>query len=129
MDNRELLDRAKFLLHGDTMIYSLDFSNLAFEDARAVVEQGKKTIGKMPKRSILTLTNVENIAQDAQFNALAAELTSHNKPYVMAGAVVGVSGWRKIAYLAALMFSGRDNLKLFNGIEEAKVWLSKYDKN
>ena len=63
---------------------------------------------------------------DDTFNALAKELTAHNKGHVRAGAVVGVSGWRKLAFWAALKFSGRDNLKLFDTSEDAKAWLVGY---
>lgn len=126
MKRTEIMERAKFIKHGAKMIFQFDFSNLAITDAREVAEYGKGVIGKMPKNSVLTLTYVTNVVYDNEFNAVAKDLVAHNKPYVLAGAVVGVVGWRKVAYWAALVFSGRDNLKLFDGGEDAKEWLGRY---
>lgn len=126
MKTTEIMDRAKFLWYGYTMIFQFDFSNLAYEDACEVVEYGKTIIAKMPKNYVLTLTNVTNMTHDDKFDELAMKLVAHNKPYVLAGAVIGVSGWREIVYRAALLFSGRDNLKLFSQVESAKAWLAGY---
>lgn len=128
MTRAEMMERAKFLKHGEAMVYQFDFSNLAVGEAREVANHGKTAIAKMPPNSVLTLTNVTNAVYDEKFNALAKELVAHNKPYVRAGAVIGVAGWRKIAYWAALVFSGRDNLKLFDDAESAKNWLAGYGK-
>jgi hypothetical protein len=122
----EIMDRAKFLWYGYTMIFQFDFSDLPYQEAREVAEYGKTIIAKMPKNYVLTLTNVTNVMYDDKFNQLAEELAAHNKPYVLAGAVIGVPGWREIVYRAALLFSGRDNLKLFSQVESAKAWLAGY---
>lgn len=126
MKRIEVMDRAKFIRHGAKMIFQFDFSGLVVEDAREVAEYGKGIIGRMPKNSVLTLTDVTNAIYDDAFNAVAKDLLACNKPYVLAGAVVGVTGWRRVAYWAALLFSGRDNLKLFDTADAAKDWLVGY---
>ena len=126
MKRIEVMNRAKFIKQGEKMIFLFDFSGLAVDDGREVSEYGKGVIARMPKNSVLTLTDVTNVVYDDTFNALAKELTAHNKGHVRAGAVVGVSGWRKLAFWAALKFSGRDNLKLFATVEDAKGWLVGY---
>jgi hypothetical protein len=126
MKRTEVMERAGFLRNGETMVFQFDFSNLAVGEAREVVDYGKTIIARMPHNSVLTLTDVHNVVFDDKFNALAKELVVHNKPYVKAGAVIGVTGWRKVAYWASLVFSGRDNLKLFDDAAEAKSWLTAY---
>lgn len=126
MKRIEVMERAKFIRHGAKMVLQLDFSGLCLADAREVAEYGKTVIGKMPKNSVLTLTNVTNVVYDTEFNTVAKELMACNKPYVLAGAVVGVTGWRRVAYWTGLVFSGRNNLKMFDTIDDAKEWLVGY---
>ncbi len=124
MKRAEIMERARFVRHGERMIFRFDLSGLAYEDGREVCDYGKGIIGRMPKNSVLTLTDVTDVAYDDGFSALAKELTAHNKLHVRAGAVVGVSGWRKLAFWAALTFSGRDNLRLFDRTGDALAWLA-----
>ncbi len=51
------------------------------------------------------------------------EFLHHNESHVKAGAVLGVTGFMKIAYRVALRASGRDNIKLFDDADDAKDWL------
>jgi hypothetical protein len=51
------------------------------------------------------------------------EFTRHNKPYVIAAAVVGITGLKQIIYNAVLKFSGR-NLVAFDSVDRAKDWLA-----
>jgi hypothetical protein len=51
------------------------------------------------------------------------EFAAHNKPYVKASTVVGITGLKKIIYDAVLMFSKR-NISTFDSIDPAKEWLA-----
>jgi len=51
------------------------------------------------------------------------EFVIHNKPYVVASAVVGVTGLKQIIYNAVMKFSGR-KLTAFDSLAEAKDWLA-----
>ena len=51
------------------------------------------------------------------------QFTAHNKPYVKAGAVVGVTGLKRIIFSAVVTFSRR-NLEAFDDVEQAKHWLA-----
>jgi hypothetical protein len=50
------------------------------------------------------------------------EFANGNKPFVRAGAVIGIDGLKKIVYDAVMKFTGR-NLPAFDDVEEAKDWL------
>jgi len=127
MKTSEMITRAKFFKHRDKMILNFDFSGLNHDDARQVCEYVKDMISRMPKGSVLTMVNVSNMKYDAAFRELTNDLAAHNKPYVLAGAVIGVEGWKKLIFWATLKFTGRNNLKAFDDIEEAKEWLVNYN--
>jgi hypothetical protein len=99
------------------MILNFDFSELNHDDARQVCEYVKDMISRMPKGSALTLVNVSNMKYDSSFRALTNDLSAHNKPCVLAGAVIGVDGWKKLIFWATLKVTGRNNLKAFDDIE------------
>ncbi len=126
MKTIEVMTRAKFVKHRDKMLLTFDFSGLSYEDARQVCDYVKGLISKMPKKSVLTLVNVTDVKYDEAFRALSNELAEHNKPYVLAGAVMGVEGWRKLLFLATTKLTGRDNLRLFADPDSAKDWLVSY---
>ncbi len=50
-------------------------------------------------------------------------LAEANKPYVRAGAVVGLSGLMKVVYATVLRVTGR-NLKPFDDLGRGKDWLA-----
>ena len=126
MKTSEVMSRAKFIKHRDKMILTFNFSDLAIEDARQVCDYVKGMISRMPKGSVLTLTDVTGVKYDEAFKELSRDLAEHNKPFVLAGAVIGVEGWRKLVFWAVTKFTGRSNLKLFDDVEYAKEWLAAY---
>lgn len=126
MKTSEIMSRIKFVKHVDKMILLFNFADLAIEDARQVCDYAKGLISRMPKGTVLTLTDVTNVKYDADFRELSKDLAEHNKPFVLAGAVIGVDGWRKMVFWAVTKITGRSNLKLFDDAESAKEWLCSY---
>ncbi len=126
MKTSEVMNRAKFVRHKDKMLLYFDFSDLGIEDSRQVCEYVKGLISRMPKSSVLTLVNVANVKYDAAFRELSSDLAEHNKPYVLAGAVIGVEGWRKLIFMVTIKLTGRNNLKMFDDEEVARDWLVEY---
>ncbi len=116
-------ERVKFITHHEKEILFLDFSNTLPHEVLQTIEVAKRVISARPEGSILTLTDVTN----ARFNDAVSDglkkFTAHNKPYVKAGAVVGVTGLKRIIFSAVLTFSRR-NLEAFDDIEQAKHWLA-----
>jgi len=116
------MDRIKFIHHKGAEILLLDFSDCKADDVHPLVEQAKSVIASRPHRSLLTLANVTNTRFDDSVNQRMKDFTLHNKPYVRAAAVVGVTGIKKIIFEAILLFSQR-NMQSFDTVERARDWL------
>ena len=121
-----MMERAKYIKFQGKQILVYDFSNLGTEDALQLMDYCPNLSRNMSPQSIYTLTDVTGLNFNEQLTEGFKSLASHNKPYVIAGAVVGVAAWKKVFYFAALRVSGRKNLKLFDGVEQAKEWLAGY---
>jgi hypothetical protein len=118
------IDRVKFIIHEGKEILYLNFSECKPDEAIEIIEESKKAIRTKPEQSVLTLTNVTNLRFDDRISDEMKRFTVHNKPYVKAGAVVGVVGLKKILFEAVLMFSKR-KLHTFDTLDQAKEWLVK----
>ena len=115
-------EKIRFIQYEGKNILHLDFSHCKAEEILNTISKAKKVIAAQPEQSLLTLTDVT----DARFNdAVTQEMkafTTHNRPYVRAGAVVGVTGLKRIIFQAVVAFSGR-KLSAFDNVEQAKKWL------
>lgn len=116
-------DRVTFITHNKKEILFLDFSNSQPHEVLQTIEDAKQMISARPERSLLTLTDVTNARFNEQVGDHLKQFTAHNKPYVKAGAVVGVTGLKRIIFSAVVTFSRR-NLETFDDIEQAKHWLT-----
>ena len=117
------MKRVRFIQHNGKEILSLNFANCDAREAHAIIDQAKMVISSSPEQSLLTLTDVTNIRFDDTLNERMKEFAAHNKPYVKAAAVVGVTGLKKILFEAAMIFSKR-KLHTFETLDQAKTWLS-----
>ena len=128
MDKSSVKNLVRFIIHKNRNLLYYDFSGLNIGEARQLCEYAKELIQKMPLNSVLTMVNAAEVQYDDEFTALSKELAAYNKPYVQAGAVIGVEGWRKLVFWATTKLTGRDNLKLFGAteVEAAKDWLVSY---
>ncbi len=116
------MERVQFIQHKGKQILHLDFT---FAKPEEVVEASKAAMGviaKQPAKSIRTLTDVTNMNFNTESTQALKELAKHNTPYVIAGAVVGITGLKQIIYNAVIKFSGR-NLVVFDTPDLAKEWL------
>ena len=117
------MERISFIEHKGKQILHLDFARTGPDDVFRIIEEAKQVIKDQPPMSLRTLTDVT----DLKFNTAAAdamkEFANHNKPYVTAAAVVGVTGLKQIIYNAVVRFTGR-NLVAFDTDGQAKDWLA-----
>ena len=106
-------------------ILHLDFSNLTEPDqiSRAVSE-AKEIIGAQPEGSFRTLTDVTGIATDAHTVKALWELLRHDKPFVKAGAVVGIADDEQDDLYQLLTHQTRRRLATFENLDAAKDWLA-----
>ena len=79
-------------------------------------------ISTKPMNSLLTLTDVTNARFNDEVGDGMKQFSAHNKPYVKAAAVVGITGLKKIIFGAVVAFSKR-NIESFDDVEQAKRWL------
>lgn len=116
-------DRVKFITHQEKEILFLDFSNSQAHEVLKIIEDAKRVIRAKPRNSLLTLTDVTNARFDETVGNGMKEFTAHNRPYVKAAAVVGITGLKKIIFGAVMAFSKR-NIESFDDPEQAKHWLA-----
>ena len=116
------MERVNFITHQNKQILHIDFSNSKPDEVLRVIEQAKAVIKKQPPNSVLTLTDSTGTRFDDEVTKSMKEYAAHNKPYVRAGAAIGITGLRKIIFEAILLFSSR-KLATFDSIDAAKDWL------
>jgi len=118
------MEKVKFITHQGKKILHIDFTNSRPDEVLQIIERAKEVIKTQPLGSLLTLTDSSGTQFDETVTAKMKEYAAHNKPYVRAGAAVGITGLRKIIFGAILLFSKR-NLATFDTVEAAKDWLVK----
>lgn len=118
-----MIQRVQFVQHKGKQLLYLNFASAKADEVLAVIREAKALIGAQPPGSVRTLTDVT----DASFNSAVSEamkdFVTHNKPFVTAAAVVGITGLKQIIYNAVLKFSGR-NLVAFDSLDQARDWLA-----
>jgi hypothetical protein len=116
------MKRVKCISHNGSQIICLDFSGCNVEDFQPIIKEAEKLIRAEPPNSVLTLTDVTDAKYNLETTEALIEFVKGNKPFVKAGAVVGLDTLKKVIYNSVMHFSGR-NLLAFNDIEKAKNWL------
>lgn len=123
MKTTEVMSRASLKNHNGKRIMSIDFSKLEAEDACKVLDYSKELIQRMPEKSLYTLTNVTDANFDLKLIDSLKKFSNANKPYVIAGAVIGAEGIKRTVFNSVIIFSGRSDLKSFTDKDEALSWL------
>jgi len=120
--NKQTMGSVKFIQHKEKEILHIDLSQSELEEIVPILTEAKKLIAQRDHKSVLTLTNVTDTRYTPVLDRMMKEFAIHNKPYVAAGAVVGVAGIRKVVFESVIQFSGRA-LHLSDNEESAKEWL------
>jgi len=120
--NLQMTQRVKFITHQGKEILSIDFSSLKWEEFLRTMEEAKNTIATRPKSSVLTLTNVERAHFSPEISDPMKAYIIHNKPYVKAGAVIGLDGLKMFMFNVMNRLAGR-SLQAIDGEDAAKEWL------
>jgi len=116
-------ERIKFIEHKGAKILHLDFTRTQPYEVLRIISKAKDVIAAQPPRSLRTLTDVTDLKFNADATEAMKEFAHHNKPYVSAAAVVGVTGLKQIIYNAVVKITGR-NLVVFDSSDQAKEWLA-----
>ena len=116
--------RTTFTTHKGVRICVLDFSNVPSEtEALSAIREAKGIIGKEPPASVRTLTDVTGSRVTGTIRNALHDLTKANKPYVVAGAVVGVTAIQAVILRGIVQVTGR-RLVAKNTRAEAMDWLA-----
>ncbi len=117
------MERVKFIQHKGKAILYIDLASCSTIEVLAAIEEAKAAVKTQQRGSVLTLTDVTGTGFDSAVTVAMKELVQHNKPYVAAAAVVGVTGLKQIIFNSVMRFSGR-HLHAFESLEQAKDWLA-----
>jgi hypothetical protein len=117
------MTKTQQLVHEKKVIFYMDFSNLNnLQEIKSIIFESVSYIRKQPLGSVLTLTNIQGMHFNNETKDAFNLFIKGNKPYVKAGAVIGLSGLQQIIYNSLMKMSGRD-IKSFSNAESAKSWL------
>ena len=73
-------------------------------------------------KHVLTLADVSNSPFDPAVKEALRDVLQHNRPFVLAAALLGVTGLQKVMYTALMRVTGR-NSRIFSTEAEAIAWL------
>ena len=121
-------NRVRFIEYKERQILLFDFSGITDEvTALEAIEEGPAFVaGLEADGSLLTLTDVTDSTSTSAIAKALYRLAKHNKPYVKAGAVVGVSGLEKSVFLLVSNLARR-SFKVFDDRDAAQEWLVQID--
>jgi len=119
------MDRAKFVEHKGTQIFTMDCTNTSLEEMDGIIEECARQVRCQPEKSVFTLIVAGGGAFSGETISRLKELARDNTPYVKASAIVGVTGLYKVVFNAVAMFSKR-RFYLFDTTEEAMDFLAAY---
>jgi predicted dinucleotide-utilizing enzyme len=116
--------RTSFITHDERQIVFMNFAGIqTVEEALAAIREAKEFVAAQPRRrNLLTLVDVTDAMQDPKISDALQDLAELNKPYVLAGAVVGVNMLKRMLFRMVVMMSGR-KLATFATLDDAKDWL------
>jgi hypothetical protein len=121
------MSKPQQLVHKKKIIFYMDFSNLNNKsEIKNLIDESIRHIRSQPALSLLTLTNIEGMHFNSEIRDLFNDFIKGNKPFVKAGAVVGLAGLQQIVYNSLMKVTGRD-IKAFSNPDEAKDWLALRD--
>ena len=117
--------RTEFRLYDGVRICHLDFTHLATEEEGAsAIAEAKAIIAKEPPKSVYTITDVTGSRVTPKLRAALTDLTQHNKPYVVSGAVVGMTAIQRVILRGIIQLTGR-RLVACESMEDAVAAVSK----
>ena len=115
-------ERVKFITHKGRQILLMDLSNATPEEFLATMDEARALIAKQAKASLRTLTNVTGVRYRSEVGPAVQDFVRHNKPYVIAGAVVGLDALKTIMFNFINRVTGR-SLRAMENRDDAMNWL------
>jgi hypothetical protein len=120
-------EHVRFIEYKGCQILLIDFEGCQPAATLERIRYARSVIGRQPLASTRTLTVVKNSRFNSQVSEAMKEYTAHNKPFVRAAAVVGLSGLQEIVYNVIIKLTGR-NIATFADVASAKEFLAAQTK-
>jgi hypothetical protein len=116
--------RAVFIEWDGRRILCCDYAGLEDPaEAADAIDQVRQAVAGEPPGTVLTLSDVRFARLDRSMQRKLMELTLHNRDYVRAAAVVGLSPLQRRELDDVQRVSGR-TFALFDTLEEGRDWLT-----
>ena len=117
------MERTRFTDFRGTPILVADFAAVRVPaDAVSIIREARDVIGRQAPRSVRLLTDVTDAHYDPSVVQALKEFAAHNTPFLIASAIVGVTGLRRVVYTGVVMFSRR-KMHLADTRDAAMEWL------
>ncbi|HKF20060.1 MAG TPA: hypothetical protein VKE93_00750 [Candidatus Angelobacter sp.] len=119
--------RLEFVEHKGKRILTIDSKGANLPIVRAIAAECWRIVSNQDLKSVRTLNNLEGAEFSRETVKVMSELVTKNRPYVVRGALIGITGMRFFAYQTVVRLTKRP-LKLFEGRGEALDWLALDDE-
>lgn len=113
----------KFIRYKGIPILLIDFADCQPAEVLERMHYARARIGEQPLASVRTLTILSKMRFNNQVSEAFKSYTTHNKPYVLMAAVVGLSGLQEILFNVVIKVTGR-KIATFPTVEAAKEFLA-----
>jgi hypothetical protein len=118
-------DRLKKISHRGCSILFTDYSNfITFEEWKVLFDAERQLMPKERLGSVLALAVFTGSRFSASVFSALKELAVHNKPYIKASALVGLSSLQQGVFLKGIERTADRSFGLFDTVEQAKDWLA-----
>lgn len=120
-------DRVRFIPNprDGTRVLLIDLSGFPGPlDGLPHISAARDEVALQPRRSLCCVVDVTGSRFNVEVVEALKDLAAHNKPYVIASAVVGVSGLQRVILEGVVKFTGRSNLRPVATRDEAFAWLA-----
>jgi hypothetical protein len=118
-------DRLKKITHRGCSILFTDYSNfITFDEWKVLLDEERQLMPKERLGSVLALAVFTGSRFSASVFSTIKELAVHNKPYIKASALVGLSSLQQGVFLKGIERTADRSFGLFDSVEQAKDWLA-----
>jgi hypothetical protein len=93
-------------------------------DSFRYIREARETVAAQPPLSLHCLVDVSGSRFNVDVVEAMKDLAMHNKPFVIATALVGVTGLQRVILESVVKLTGRKNLKQMPSRAEAFDWLA-----
>lgn len=118
-------DRLKKISHRGCSILFTDYSNfITFEEWKVLLDAERQLMPKEQLGSVLALAVFTGSRFSASVFSALKDLAVHNKPYIKASALVGLSSLQQGVFLKGIERTADRSFGLFDTVDQAKDWLA-----